>query len=87
MAPTQATQARSTRWSLEVVRGRDVGRVFDLAGGEVVLGNAARRGGRPGPPRPGGRLAPTDGGATGGARDRRARTSSFAIWTRRAARS
>jgi hypothetical protein len=40
MAPTQATQARSARWSLEVVRGRDVGRVFDLAGGEVVLGNA-----------------------------------------------
>ena len=32
MPPTHATQARSTRWSLEVVRGRDVGRVFDLAG-------------------------------------------------------
>ncbi len=40
MAPTRSTQARSTRWSLEVVRGRDVGRVFDLAGVEVVLGNA-----------------------------------------------
>jgi hypothetical protein len=45
MAPTQATQARSTRWSLEVVRGRDVGRRFDLTGGEVVLGNALEGGG------------------------------------------
>jgi hypothetical protein len=39
MAQTQATQARTTRWSLEVARGRDVGKVFELSGGEVVLGN------------------------------------------------
>ncbi len=39
MAQTQATQARTTRWSLEVVRGRDVGKVFELTGDEVVLGN------------------------------------------------
>jgi hypothetical protein len=39
MTPSHATQARSTRWSLEVVRGRDVGKVFALPGGEVVLGN------------------------------------------------
>jgi len=28
-------------WALEVVRGRDAGRVFPLAGGEVILGNEA----------------------------------------------
>jgi pSer/pThr/pTyr-binding forkhead associated (FHA) protein len=39
MAQPHATQARSTRWSLEVVRGRDVGRVFELAGSEIVLGH------------------------------------------------
>src|SRR5262245_19685036 len=39
MAQTQATQGRSTRWSLEVVRGRDLGKVFELAGSEIVLGN------------------------------------------------
>lgn len=32
-------RALSAPWSLEVVRGRDVGRVFELRGGETVLGN------------------------------------------------
>lgn len=40
MTPNQAAWTRSTDWSLEVVRGRDVGRVFALSGGDVVLGNA-----------------------------------------------
>ena len=39
MPQTRATQARSTSWSLEVVRGRDVGKVFDLRGDEILLGN------------------------------------------------
>jgi hypothetical protein len=39
MPQTHATPARSTPWSLEVVRGRDMGKVFDLRGGEIVLGN------------------------------------------------
>src|SRR5262245_12007712 len=39
MPPTQTTPARSTLWWLEVVRGRDVGRSFDLLGDEIVLGN------------------------------------------------
>jgi hypothetical protein len=39
MALTPTTQARSTRWSLEVVRGRDVGKVYALEGDEIVLGN------------------------------------------------
>jgi hypothetical protein len=39
MVQTPTTQARSTRWSLEIVRGSDVGAVLALAGREVVLGN------------------------------------------------
>ncbi len=39
MPSTAATQTRSTRWSLEVVRRRDVGMVFELPGGEVILGS------------------------------------------------
>jgi hypothetical protein len=39
MPQSHATQAPSTPWSLEVVRGRDVGKVFDLRGNEIVLGN------------------------------------------------
>src|SRR5262249_38096821 len=42
MAQTQATQARSTRWTLEIVRGRDVGKVFDVMAGETVLGNGVQ---------------------------------------------
>ncbi len=30
----------SSAWSLEVVRGKDVGRLFALNGGPMVLGNA-----------------------------------------------
>jgi hypothetical protein len=33
-------QATATRWSLEVVRGRDVGRTYTLRPGETLLGNA-----------------------------------------------
>ncbi len=40
MAPTQATQARFDPMVARSRARRDVGRVFDLAGGEVVLGNA-----------------------------------------------
>src|SRR6185312_10803346 len=32
--------ANGTGWKLEVVRGKDAGRIFALAAGEVVLGNA-----------------------------------------------
>jgi hypothetical protein len=46
MTPSHAIQARSARWSLEVVRGRDVGKVFELPGGEVVLGNGLDGAGR-----------------------------------------
>ncbi len=42
-------------WALEVVRGRDVGRVFALIGGESVLGNA------PGDPRRGVDLSGQEG--------------------------
>lgn len=34
------TQAQSDPWSLEVVRGRDLGKVFTLQGHQMVLGNA-----------------------------------------------
>jgi hypothetical protein len=36
----------ATAWSLEVVRGKDAGRLYALRGGEIVLGNAL--GGEPG---------------------------------------
>lgn len=39
MAPPSATAAGPTAWSLEVVRGRDVGRVLALRPGENLLGN------------------------------------------------
>jgi hypothetical protein len=45
MAQPHATQDRLTRWSLEVVRGRDVGRVFEVVGSEVELGNGLDGGG------------------------------------------
>ncbi len=33
------TTAQPATWSLEVVRGRDIGRVFSLSGAETVVGN------------------------------------------------
>lgn len=39
-----SSQCTSTRWSLRIVRGRDVGRVFAVAQGETVLGSG-REGG------------------------------------------
>ena len=87
MPPTRATQARSTRWSLEVVRGRDVGQRVRPAGGRDRPGQRARRG------RPAWISAtrrPAHRGGWPRARRcsrRRARTSSSATWTRRAARS
>ena len=39
MPQTPASKAGPTLWSLEVVRGRDVGKVFEVRGAEVVLGN------------------------------------------------
>src|SRR5262245_35778490 len=38
MAPPQ-TNANPTTWSLEVVRGHAVGRVYPLATGETIVGN------------------------------------------------
>ena len=86
MTPTPATPAHSTRWSLEVVRGRDVGRVFELpaarsssatasterAASTSATRKAARRGGW----RRGRRCS-----------RRRATNWSSATWTRRAGRS
>jgi hypothetical protein len=40
MAHPQGTAAQSTPWSLEVVRGRDVGRVYNLQVAETILGNS-----------------------------------------------
>jgi hypothetical protein len=39
-SPAQATAEPAGRWLLEIVRGRDVGRVFALDTGETVVGNA-----------------------------------------------
>ncbi len=39
MAQSQRTVAGSTPWSLEIVRGRDTGRVFGLSATETVIGN------------------------------------------------
>ncbi len=39
MVPSSATAAGPTAWSLEVVRGREVGRILALTVGENVLGN------------------------------------------------
>jgi hypothetical protein len=40
MPPPQKTTAQPTPWSLEVVRGRDVGLVYDLRVAETILGNS-----------------------------------------------
>ena len=38
--PAVPSSAKADRWSLEVVRGRDVGRAYALEPGESILGNA-----------------------------------------------
>ncbi len=40
MPPSPTTTAQSTPWSLEVLRGRDLGRVFTLPMTETILGNS-----------------------------------------------
>jgi len=40
MDPSSQAVARETGWSLEVVRGRQTGRVYKLGPGETVVGNA-----------------------------------------------
>jgi len=40
MDPSTKAAARQTAWSLEVVRGRQAGRVYTLGPGETVVGNA-----------------------------------------------
>ena len=72
-------------WSLEVVRGRDVGRIFSLSADETVLGNGLNG-------EPGLDLSDQEGLLRGGWRRVRRRSwyrdrnSRFAIWTRPAAR-
>ena len=39
-SPARPTARQSGRWLLEVVRGRDVGRTYELDPGETVVGNA-----------------------------------------------
>src|SRR5437868_1955272 len=46
MAHHQTMATQPAPWSLEVVRGRDIGRVYGLAPGETILGNALN--GQPG---------------------------------------
>ena len=38
--PARSTTTQTDRWLLEVVRGRDVGRIFPIEPGETVVGNA-----------------------------------------------
>jgi hypothetical protein len=38
--PSDSARAQPVRWSLEVVRGRDVGRSYALQPGETIMGNA-----------------------------------------------
>jgi len=41
-----STPTQSSHWSLEVVRGREVGRVYAVSSGEIIVGNALN--GKPG---------------------------------------
>ncbi len=45
-SPTMSTPTQSSPWSLVVVRGREVGRVYLVNAGEIVVGNALN--GKPG---------------------------------------